>query len=37
MKFQDIVDPQLLLLKLNLDNKLDMSNELLSAMQLVSK
>ncbi|XP_057319171.1 rho-associated protein kinase 1-like [Microplitis mediator] len=31
--FKDIVDPQLLLLKLNLDNKLDTSQQLLTDMQ----
>ncbi|XP_015111903.1 fas-binding factor 1 homolog [Diachasma alloeum] len=33
--FRDVVDPQLLLLKLNLDNKLDTSNQLISDMQTV--
>ncbi|XP_063995106.1 fas-binding factor 1 homolog [Diachasmimorpha longicaudata] len=33
--FRDVVDPQLLLLKLNLDNKLNTSNELISDMQTV--
>lgn len=36
-RFQDVVDPHLLMLKLNLDNKLEMTDELLASMQLISQ